>query len=519
MATNSSDSEDFPVFDFLQPRSGLPTKPDLLVVNGSDSEMPPTRLAVAEKPAVLLISSESEEEDFIPLAERLRQRQESLTEGHPCTTNGGSATALSSQHKTASAPSEGYAHISTHNPVRAPKETSAPCPENIAQPAKRKRTTAETEAARLEAVRRRAERERQQEEKERQKMEKRTQAETLKAMKPEECLKYMVVSVDPALLQLEGGGALLTSLQELGCCCAIEKQPLPRSITWARRSPNTQMAEPACVAEPHTVIHVPMEDFIIMVHRSSQDQRNALREAGLSLTSWVTQMLDGNSSQTPSLVVMDIEKYFKSQKSKSQKKLREAVLGDSQRSEVGAGRGRKRKDWGGSLPEVSRVDVEESLVHLQLHTGVQARFVSNWKEFCDYVAMSTKAVAEAPFKREREQTAFGFFVENEWAGGHRVDREGNGLLQVWKRQIQQLNRVSPDMASAILSTYPSPQLLLRAYKQCASERERVALLSDMLIRRGEGVTSTTRRVGPELSKRLFLMMTSADPHQALDSTA
>lgn len=63
------------------------------------------------------------------------------------------------------------------------------------------------------------------------------------------------------------------------------------------------------------------------------------------------------------------------------------------------------------------------------------------------------------FRREREKTGFTFYLESEWSGGQRVDRAGTGLLQVWKRQIQQLNRVSPDMASAILAAYPSPQLL------------------------------------------------------------
>lgn len=60
--------------------------------------------------------------------------------------------------------------------------------------------------------------------------------------------------------------------------------------------------------------------------------------------------------------------------------------------------------------------------------------------------------------------------------------------------------------------------LKQAYGRCRTEREKLSLLSDVLIRRGEGVTSTTRRVGPELSKRLFLLMTSTDPQQVLDST-
>lgn len=40
-----------------------------------------------------------------------------------------------------------------------------------------------------------------------------------------------------------------------------------------------------------------------------------------------------------------------------------------------------------------------------------------------------------------------------------MDHSGKGLLEVWKRQIQQFNRVSLEMAEAVVSAYPSPQLL------------------------------------------------------------
>lgn len=146
------------------------------------------------------------------------------------------------------------------------------------------------------------------------------------------------------------------------------------------------------------------------------------------------------------------------------------------------------KHYWGVLKHHSFIPIShQAVVHLQLHTGVSVCFLSTWKDFTDHIAMTTKAVAEAPFKwacplqlhvagcvsdpashfcsplcdfrREREKTNFSFYLESDWAGGHRVDKAGKGLLQVWKRQIQQLNRVSPDMASAILTAYPSPQLL------------------------------------------------------------
>lgn len=166
---------------------------------------------------------------------------------------------------------------------------------------------------------------------------------------------------------------------------------------------------------------------------------------------------------------------------------------------------------------VSRVDAEEALVDLQLHTEAQAQIVQSWKELADFTCAFTKAVAETPFKKLRDETTFSFCVESDWAGGVKVDRAGRGLALVWRRQIQQLNRVSLETASAVVDAYPSPQLLVQAYRQCFSEQERHNLLADIQVRRGEGVTSTSRRVGPELSRRIYLQMTTLQPHLSLDS--
>lgn len=185
--------------------------------------------------------------------------------------------------------------------------------------------------------------------------------------------------------------------------------------------------------------------------------------------------------------------------------------------EQGGVRKKKKTTTAEALPQLSRVEVEEAVVHLQLNTGVCVRFLSAWKDFTEHIAMATKAVAEAPFKRERDSNGFSFHLESEWAGGQKVDRSGKGLLQVWRRQIQQLNRVSADMANAVLAAYPSPQLLSQAYSSCGSEKERMTMLSEIQIRRGEGVTATVRRVGPELSKRLCVTMTATDPEQTLGS--
>ncbi|XP_045924486.1 crossover junction endonuclease EME1 [Micropterus dolomieu] len=548
--------EELPVFDFLQPGRHLSQasqsyteKPDLIDLDDSGAEE-----AAISSPAngsagkctadVMMLSSESDDEaPYVPLAQRLKQRQDNVISASSTVTNGKGAELYSPSNLASSqlscrngySESErplGFHQVRTVNHgVSDGSEELAALPQRwLSQkplsgaggtdtsPAKK------IQASREDALLRRQARERQQrgkgalrQEQERQKAERKALAEAAKALRPEECIKHMVVAVDPALLQLEGGGTLLATVQALGCSCAIEKQPLSHSVSWMRRAPCAESGDGVCVPEAHVVMQMTVDDVVTLIHSHIQEERLGRSGSGPTLTSWVQEQQRRQPGKILSLVVLDLEKYFRSQKSKSQKRFREAVAGE----EKLGGKVKKRGRNGGAqtLPEVSRVEVEEAVVHLQLHTGVSVCFLSTWKDFSDHIAMTTKAVAEAPFKREREQTGFSFYLENEWAGGQRVDKAGKGLLQVWKRQIQQLNRVSPDMASAILAAYPSPQLLKKAYNLCKADREKISLLSDLLIRRGEGVTSTTRRVGPELSKRLYLMMNSCDPEQTLDSTA
>ncbi|XP_064415184.1 probable crossover junction endonuclease EME2 isoform X3 [Latimeria chalumnae] len=112
-------------------------------------------------------------------------------------------------------------------------------------------------------------------------------------------------------------------------------------------------------------------------------------------------------------------------------------------------------------PAVTPMDIEEALVALQLQKNMGVLFMETWQELGEYITLLTKSVAKRPFKKQCENMAFSFCVEGSWASGIRVEKDGAGLHQVWKRQIQQFNRVSPLMAAAITAKYPSPQLLLQ----------------------------------------------------------
>ncbi|KAL2765242.1 crossover junction endonuclease EME1 isoform 2 [Daubentonia madagascariensis] len=331
----------------------------------------------------------------------------------------------------------------------------------------------------------------------------------LKSQRPEECLKHITVMLDPVLLQMEGGGQLLGALQSMGCCCVIEAQAVPCSITWRRRAGPSEDGED-WVEEPMVLVLLLEEAFVSMIYNLKQGSLGNTEKGKETLRSFVTDITARTAGKALSLVIVDQEKCFSAQNPPRRRKQGVANKQAKEKQQQ-----RQRKANVGSM--VSRVDMEEALVDLQLHTEAQARIVQSWKELADFVCSFTKAVAEAPFKKLRDQTSFSFCVESDWAGGVKVDRCGRGLALVWRRQIQQLNRVSLEMASAVVDVYPSPQLLVQAYQQCFSEQERQNLLANIQVRRGEGVTSTSRRVGPELSRRIYLQMTTLQADLSLDS--
>ncbi|XP_077880985.1 structure-specific endonuclease subunit EME2 isoform X2 [Ictidomys tridecemlineatus] len=113
-----------------------------------------------------------------------------------------------------------------------------------------------------------------------------------------------------------------------------------------------------------------------------------------------------------------------------------------------------------------------------------------------------------------DSQAFSFCTAGRWAAGQQVARDGSGLRGVWWRQIRQFNRVSPAVADAIVTAFPSPRLLQQALMACSTEQERLGLLADLPVEASKGRQS--RRVGPDLSRRICLFLTTTSPDLLLD---
>ncbi|XP_056285208.1 probable crossover junction endonuclease EME2 [Pseudoliparis swirei] len=370
-----------------------------------------------------------------------------------------------------------------------------PDPRAAPSPARRRRSKEEIEAdaqaagQRKEARgRQRAARAHEKEARRHEQQRRKEAAEDLKRLRPENYLKRLTVCVDPALLQQHGSDILLDTLATFEWRFTIERQSLPHSITWIRDLPQ---AEDGSVEEEQVALVLGLNDFVDMVISVKKMLGGEGEETGVgAFLGPILECLNRDAKKVITLLVTDSQ--LEDYRSMCGVHLRDEML----QSQTG----------------LENLDITEVIVYLQLCKNITLVFLDGWQDVTNHVCAVTKALSKRPFKLLTERAELPFCVDGPWAGGVRVERGGSGLIAVWSRQIQQLNRVSPAVASTVTAAYPSPQLLLQAYQSLQSEEDRKGLLAGLLVKSG----GKERRVGPEISARVYRCFTAHNPQLVLD---
>ncbi|XP_052770140.1 crossover junction endonuclease EME1-like isoform X2 [Mya arenaria] len=338
---------------------------------------------------------------------------------------------------------------------------------------KKKRSREEIEENRKIAQEKKAERAKQKQMKEVEKEMRKAEREAKKTYSLNSCLQFIKVLVDTNVVNTCGLGVLiLKACEELGVTCETRELPLPFTVMWVRNVASSGLGQDmkvetvySEVEEQEVISVVPVADFVQMVDTFKQRQRG-LSDSGITLQEYVSHMKSSLAGKNISVVVLGVEQYF-------------------------------------------RVDMEETTADTLMHADCMTFMHDSPEEVADMVRRFSKAVAERPAKKDRFDPIFSFHEEG--VGGVKVDRSGGGLLKVWKHQLLQFKNVSPDIAQAIIAVFPSPQMLRQAYKKCQTEKEAIQVLENIVVRRGAGVLETSRRVGKELSRRIYMLFTCDDP--------
>ncbi|XP_064448395.1 probable crossover junction endonuclease EME2 isoform X4 [Mirounga angustirostris] len=250
------------------------------------------------------------------------------------------------------------------------------------------------------------------------------------ALRPEQALRRVAVRVDAALLEDAGADILLEALRALGCEYHVEPQRPARSLRWTRAKPDpcprTVPSEVWAADEQDVLLLLEPEEFLQGIQQLTQT-----RGPSCSVP-WICP----ESSTNPHLAVVGLDAYLWSHQPSSQE-MRQPESTSVARAAVAL-----------SWPKV-----EELWAHLDV------LLVASWQELSQHVCAFTKALAQRPFRRYRESCAFSFCVAGRWAASERVASDGTGLRGIWWRQIRQFHRVSPAVAHAIVTAFPSPRLL------------------------------------------------------------
>lgn len=326
-------------------------------------------------------------------------------------------------------------------------------------------------------------------------------AEIERAKKPGECMKWVSAILDPGLLNAEFSGELLTALRAVEIDYKIEECVIPCSATWERRLHSIEVDDCMMVVKKDSVKREPYVLVVWLWNKLIENIHSGNLEATISE---MGSLMPGCEL---TLAIFGLEDYFRYQKTQKQRDVRSEVLGSGPQ---------KRKPKGGSYeaaPVLSRGDVEFSLAQLQVLSNVSHRCINSKMDLANLVCQFSKAIAEAPFKREKsnkDAERLDWYALGDSKDCVAVDKDGNGALQLWLRQLCQFPLASRETSEAIAAVYPSPLSLVQAYEGCSSEEVAQYLLEDIPVRRGPGPLSTTRRVGPQLSKKIHLYFTTFD---------
>ncbi|KAF7412411.1 hypothetical protein HZH66_001307 [Vespula vulgaris] len=322
-------------------------------------------------------------------------------------------------------------------------------------------------------------------------------AKKLKNIRPGECMKFMKVILDKYIKEYNFYPEILVTLKDTNVSYNFISQLIPKSITWERSIEKDSIDENNKI---YTEINKQTEKYIIVIWNWNEVVEKLMDDSFCTSISYIRTLLpDYNMT----LVIFGIQEYFLYYKKKNKLKNNKGS---------GSKSSNETKDFKiyKESPEISKQQLEVCLAEIQIINKCNSRLIENAADLALMIYQYTKAIAEIPYKLEKKQhfdKEYNWYIAGDNKDTVRVDKDGNGLKRLWQQQLCQFNLSSLEIAEAICSVYKSPAQLVEAYMNCTSA-DGSKLLKDLPIRRAVGPLTTTRRVGPELSKKVHIMFTS-----------
>jgi len=301
---------------------------------------------------------------------------------------------------------------------------------------------------------------------------------------------------DKNFFQTKGAGEILTNLEKLNVQSIIEDLPVSNSIFWTRSdtiiSKDKQLNE---VQHDHILIKIDLDAFLLLANDFLTNDSIGNNQ----LTTFIEDIKKKAQISQVTLLINSFKQHLKSVSNKTSKKPEKEDLIK-----------KKTKSKGVSRPILSKSEINSVIIHLELAENCCVRTYETSDELRDLILSYTKSISEYADKLEKAGSVI--FCESKSDSKSKIGKDGQGLLNVWKDILECFPMVSCDQAQAICASYPSPYLLNEAY---LSTRKPEMLLADIQVRRGAGVLTSVRRIGPELSQKVYKFFTSKNSNELL----
>ncbi|GFT40979.1 crossover junction endonuclease EME1 [Nephila pilipes] len=356
----------------------------------------------------------------------------------------------------------------------------------------------EKENAKLEKIRLR---EQKKQEKELAKALKASEKEMQKSKKPDELLKGMKILIDQSIIFENESEDIFCALDDSNLKYNIEENSVNMSVMWCRTIVDVVVENNEVIkmekeqVENVLVLVISNENFSKMVHAFVEKSKGKSSDE-TTLLDHITNIKSVFPHLDITCVVVGLDKYLRSVKENDMCSI----------------------DVKKRVRQVSKTAIEEATIEVQIQSFVNFNFLNTMREFGELLARFSKAIAEAPQRKEKHAQkclAFSWYADADSSCPVKIGKDGSGFMKLWQQQIQQFHNVGPEVAEAITSKYPSPQILVQAYKACRSSEAAEKLLQDIVVRRNYGPLGTQRRIGPELSYKIHLFYSSRDGNQIL----
>ncbi|KAJ8063069.1 hypothetical protein OCU04_008311 [Sclerotinia nivalis] len=144
--------------------------------------------------------------------------------------------------------------------------------------------------------------------------------------------------------------------------------------------------------------------------------------------------------------------------------------------------------------------IEDSLLNLEVLHKVKYWLTSNAQDSAKWVSQFTKHISTIPYLAQREALGLNFCM----AGGQ--FKSGKDATDTYIKMLEEIHHVTEKMAEGIAAEYPTPQALLKGFK----ENGPLALEGCRKLANKNGSLTDTR-IGKAISRRVYKIFMEIDP--------